>query len=81
MEADSGSRHLAHEDLCTTSAGIANGKDLSVGLSRRVSLPHGIVIHAIIVGANQHQGCKHNATYPLKDQEVHPMVSLIEAKR
>ena len=41
---NSGSRHLAREDLYTTSGGIADGKDLGVGLPQRVSLPHDIVV-------------------------------------
>ena len=78
---NSGSRHLAREDFYATSGGIADGKDLGIRLPRRVSLSHGIIIYALIVGADRRQGHKHTTMNPYKDQAVHPVMSLIEMKR
>ena len=49
LNVDAGSRHLARDDLYTTSGGIADGKDIIVGLLRCVPLPNGIKIDVIIV--------------------------------
>lgn len=56
-------------------------KDFFIRFLQHVSLPHGIIIDAIIVQANRCQGCKHTATNPLRDQGVHLEASLVKAKR
>ena len=63
---NSGSWHLTSEDLCTTSGGIADGKDLGIGLPQQVSLPHDIIVYVLIVGADRPQGHKHTTTNPLQ---------------
>ena len=40
---------LARKDLCTTSGGTADGKDIIVELPRRIPMPNGIKVDAIVV--------------------------------